>query len=245
MRAAILGMMLASVASAAVADEAADRLLFNRYESLCSETKGGGEEKLLNCRTLRNQPAIVQKLVHKQVSGICKEISRQCEAASDGDYRNRLVYFSVSLGCTRHSDGCPMHEEKPQVRNLAGDINLVVEAIEAIEKAGARVHPGLKLAVGAYVEASDLGEDLQESAKLVSSELGKFYANAELGCLEDPDFADDPPPNACTAKIDRRWQMNSLNAVLNWQNEHSVIRDTTRRALRRWDLDRLRRLAKP
>ena len=36
----------------------------------------------------------------------------------------------------------------------------------------------------------------------------------------------------------------AVNAVLNWDNENSVVRDTTRAIMERWDIDRLRAYAK-
>lgn len=243
-----LGQLLAVLLVAAPEGQAAsshdDRILFNKYKALCSEIeRSTTEERLLLCRTLRRQEDIVEKQIVEQVTDICKAIARECAGLAEGKARNRLSYFSQSLGCSKFSQGCPTHADGV-IQQVLGDINPVVEAIEAIERTGGRVQPALKIAVYSYAEAREIGKDLQRSIDLVNLELQRFYQNSEIGCAEDPEFADDPPPNACTAKIDRQFQARAVNAVLNWNNENSVVRDTTRAIMERWDIDRLRAYAK-
>src|SRR5262249_15424373 len=100
--------------------------------------------------------------------------------------------------------------------------------MSAIKDLGVPVPPTLSTAIDRMTRAVEMGVDLGEAAGEVDYEVTRITANKHALC--DLSTPDDDERFVCYARIDRQWQARNVNAVLDWNNTHSVIR----RAVDKW-----------
>jgi hypothetical protein len=115
---------------------------------------------------------------------------------------------------------------KERADDLRKNIQTVKDFMKAIEGVGGKVPDGLKNAVNRYTWALEKGADVGEEAEQVSIWLKKVTADMYAVCDQQPE--DDAI--VCKAGIDHNWQYRNLDAVLNWNNDESLIK----RLWRRW-----------
>jgi len=99
-------------------------------------------------------------------------------------------------------------------------IKVVRDFMKDIEYLGGKVPPGLKKAVDRYLLAVEMGLDLGEATQEVSEELHKVYEDAYRICGDEQ--TDDYW--VCRARFDRLWQSRNVKAVLNWNDDASLVR---------------------
>lgn len=198
------------------------------------------------------------------LSRVCERIRTQCTALGDRNLQQRAIDLRTQLGsnvparermqaqlqsyseqlyCTRLlgvRTGCDGQSVADQA---IGDINLVVEALEALENQGAGlpstlVRDILRYAHAArittFAEAANIGYDVAKAAEQVDARLRAYYRALQSGCNGIADFQAADDCIVIEAARVRRFQLDKLRATLDWRSRNSVVREATRRTLNRW-----------
>lgn|GEM_PF-2817093 len=130
----------------------------------------------------------------------------------------------------------PVNRTKAQIEAERKKIKKVQDFIKDLEAAGAEVPQGLKRSVSRFLWAIDKGLDIADEAENVSIWLKKVYEDLYALCKAGATTGgvyDDDQFYICKAEIDRKWQARNIDAVLNWNNDKSLVR----RLWDRWKQD--------
>jgi hypothetical protein len=129
-----------------------------------------------------------------------------------------------------------VNRTKDQIEAERKKIKKIQDFIKDLEAAGGEVPAGLKKSVNRFLWAIDKGLDVADEAENVSIWLKKvyedLYAVCKAGATTDGIY-DDDQYYICKAQIDRKWQARNIDAVLNWNNDKSLVR----RLWDRWKKD--------
>jgi hypothetical protein len=225
------------------------RLLLAKYKQTCAQAYAAKDwdvyQQLLNdCQFLWNSDGGAA-VVERQAQGLCLELFNRCSRidATTGIIPTSNPTFakykqlSDFMNCPAYGGGC--QDRGNRAREFVGDLNLLVNALNEIEQRGGGpiVPPALKSAIVALRNAAREANNIDLAVQRVNHYLALYRQDLANGCT-DPE---DPPPNACTARIDRRWLAENVDYALNWQNQRSVIRDETNQIIDRWAEQRAHR----
>ena len=224
------------------------RLLLQKYNQACNDAYRAKDwdtyqSLLKECRFLWNADGGAA-VAERQAGELCLELFNRCSRidATTGVIPTpnptfaRYKQLSDFMNCKAYGGGC--QDRSNRNSEFVGDLNLLVNALDEIERrAGAPViPPDLKNAIVYLRNVAREANNLDLAIQRVNQYLNWYRRDIANGCA-DPE---DPPPNACTARIDRRWLADNVDYALNWQNQRSVIRDETNRIIDRWAAQRTR-----
>jgi hypothetical protein len=218
------------------ASRADDATVMRNLKYYCANLNGPGsspyDKVFLRCDVVQGDPDVFQMVLADEIPLICQSIQDQCRAANTDARKSLLSGYLTTLSCAPRGYTCLSGSGSQANICNQGDINIVVRVIDQIRQAGGVVPRALQSAVRAYAEACALNRATQTALANVNTELRAFYANKYLGCMEAAH--ETTTTNECTAAIDRQWQLNSVQAMFNWTNSHSIVSQVTLDAVRRW-----------
>lgn len=218
--------------AAALADDAAT---VQNLKSFCQNLNQAGSDQYdkiyLRCDAVQDNPDIAQMVVRDQIDDICQSVHEQCDIASSDARKTLLRSYLTTLSCDSGKYTCASAAPTQSGACDKGDINVVVETIGKIQKAGGAVSKALRRAVKSYVEACASNHAADAALSDVNAELVAFYGNRHIGCDEAKDKG---LAKKCAAKIDGLWKSKSIQAMFDWANSNSIVSQVTLETVKRW-----------
>ena len=184
--AVIAAVLLAALTG--VEARADDAAVMRNLKYYCSNLNAPGvgpyDETLLRCQTIEDDPEIFQLALNQQIPNICRSIQEQCQAPGSDARKARLSNYLTTLSCAERGYTCLSGRGTRAGACDGGNINIVVKAIDEIERAGGVVSRSLRRAVRVYAEACALNRATQTALANVNTQMRAFYDDKYIGCVE-------------------------------------------------------------
>ena len=113
------------------------------------------------------------------------------------------------------------------IEQMQKDIKMVKDFVDGIEKLGGAVPGPVKLAIAAIEAGTATAESAEAVDKWLKEVYDGLYNACEAGAsaqYEKGSMDWDDHKTMCEVKVDRKWQARNINAVLNWNEDKSLVR---------------------
>lgn len=220
-------VVMITPADATEPDSCPDQHFCNLRRWCNFEAINAGDRAVLHCDSGHVEDYATQPSEPNLVENVCVTISNNCALRIDDERAfQRYSVYSSTLGCSALGHPCKA-AEGPVGKEACENVGPLSHLADGLERAHVElgVLGAFAQAVTALHQACNTDGDIATAVADARTALDNLRTEAYTRCQREHAGEDPGIVGACEAPIDRRWQWDGFDAVLNPANRNSVLRN--------------------